>query len=129
MDDMKKLKALSLIFLSIFIFSCYSSPLEVKSDNDQKGPDSSNPEQVYLSGIIRKVIKFEGTLSEYAYFILKYDSKEIIIFNSKQKSNGFDFYVEKKVDISGLETTGTLGWKKTPAPGIEVLDISIVEDL
>jgi len=88
--------------------------------------ESQKPNKFILhTGIVQKITKFKGTLSEYSYYILSKDLEEIILFNSKQKSSGFDIYLDKKADIKGIFITGTISWKRIPAEGLQVLEITI----
>jgi hypothetical protein len=93
-------------------------------DDMEPAPSLEDKEMLRLSGTINKVYKFKGTLSEYSYFIITVDKEEIIIFNHKKRSQGFDDYIEKEVTLLGRNITGFLGWKKEPADGVLVLDIS-----
>lgn len=101
-----------------------NGPVSITDDDVKPVPSLEDKGTFRLSGTINKVYKFKGTLSEYSYFIITVDKEEIIIFNEKERSQGFDDYIEKEVTLLGRNITGSLGWRKEPADGVMVLDIS-----
>lgn len=141
---MKLIQILILMCTSLTLFNCTSMKPEEESSKQSNKPESQNPEEkstaeirdskslenisenetVQLSGIVQKVTELEGTLSEYFYYIIRTRKGEVVLFNSKQKSLGFDMYTGTQVDISGLKITGTIGWKRIPKEGIQVENIS-----
>ena len=145
---MKIFHSILIVFLLVVMTGCMTQqPDEAKKSQSQssentesvelnerdplliKFPDSEKQDEfIYLKGIVQKVIKFENTLSEYSYYILDKNPKEIILFNSRQKSNGFDIYVNKKVNIKGIYITGTISWKRISAEGLQIVEISIDEE-
>lgn len=129
---MKIPELLLLLSISTLLTGCLTlQPVETKisGNNLSENTESIEPDKFILhTGIVQKITKFKGTLSEYSYYILSTDLEEIILFNSKQKSNGFDIYLDKKADIKGIFITGTISWKRIPAEGLQVVEISIKEE-
>jgi hypothetical protein len=78
-------------------------------------------------GMVHKKTLFEGTLSEYSFFLLVLDDKsQYILFNEKKKSIGLEKYVNKKVHITGTLGSGEIGWRHTTTNGIIIENIEIV---
>lgn len=87
----------------------------------------TEPINLEFQGKIKKVIKYEGTLSESRYFILEKRFGSIILFNEKYYSTGFEEYIDKYVIIKGQEITGFVGWKREKKKGYKVISIDILK--
>jgi hypothetical protein len=144
---MKILQLILMIFISIYLISCSTmepSETEVVQNrpSEKAEPADLNEEDplltqqpdsqyqntfIHLQGIVHKITKLNGTLSEYSYYVIKTGLDEIVLFNTMQKSMGFDIYLEKEIEIHGTEIIGTIGWRKSPAKGLQVEKIFIKE--
>lgn len=132
----KKTLLFSLVFLLMMSFSVLISEDKIFSANGFSGRKNSErplsesekkDNLVVLEGVVFKVKKLKGTLSEYSCFMIKDQEKEFIIFNNKKKSRGFDFFLGKRVRVSAIEITGYVGWRRIKHKGFMILDIFTLE--
>jgi len=78
-------------------------------------------EQTEFKGTVRKSTAYKGTLSEYSYFVLVTDDgKQMVLFNQKKRSLGFDEYKDRDVIVKGHMGVGTIGWRKQKKQGLLV---------
>jgi hypothetical protein len=131
------MKRVLILCIGVFLLSCTAC---VSADIDEKTTENdcnqqvdvsidvssglSNPKQSTEQGTIRLVKENEGTLSEINYFVLFQDSnKNLILFNEKGFSQGFDKWLNQTVVISGYRDIGIIGYKRQEKSGFFVLNI------
>ena len=96
--------------------------------NKNAGSESKNA-RIILEGIVSEVIVSPRTLSEYRYYVIQTgQGKKTILFNKEFVSYGFEKYINKKVRITGIKRTGSLGWRKNKTEGVQVLKITYIKD-
>ena len=129
-----KTNRLFFIFSFFLIICCNST----EQKNDPSASEDSNRNKFELTGTVKKLKHGpSGTFSEYSYFVLDTGEKsesliinefENVLFNKADRvSRGFEEYVDKKVRITGTETTGYVGPRKEEKPGILVEGIIVLE--
>jgi hypothetical protein len=117
-----------IVLCAVSVASCLDVDENTTALPVNNGQDSSAAEPDALRGVVEKKTEFAGTLSEYSFFVLvTTGGNELILFNQKQRSLGFEKYVEKKVKVEGQYITGSIGWRKIKKNGIQVEDIRIIE--
>lgn len=114
-----------ILLISIVTINC----LHTESNEPADPPNEANDQAlVEYSGLVEKITMFEGTLSQYSYFVfIDEHVKQIILFNQNKKSRNFDDYVGLHVNIKGEMIIGTIGWSGQKKEGLLVKEIFIVE--
>jgi hypothetical protein len=120
----RKSLCFSILFLIVFSFFHSSCVSKDKRETTEKINDSST----ILEGIVKEETVSVKTLSEYSYFVINNDNmKKIILFNDKSSSTGFNSYINKKVRVKGISSTGYIGWRKIQREGIKVQEIKEIK--
>ena len=96
--------------------------LSKQSDNRVVHFEQVEDDYIHIQGTVEKITKLSGTLSEYSYYLIRVDLKEMILFNENKISEGFDAFVKTEVHIKGQKTEGSIGWRKMKAMGVQVLE-------
>lgn len=90
--------------------------------------NSESKNEISLTGVVSIITLGKGTFSEYSYFLLKTDEEEVILYNRKNYSVGFDDYINKEVELSGFESLGYIGWNKQKIKGVVVNSIKLLDN-
>ncbi|MFH1750338.1 MAG: hypothetical protein ABH863_01530 [Candidatus Micrarchaeota archaeon] len=88
----------------------------------EKKPET--PTSFTLEGTVIKTITSEGTRSENQYYKIKTDDgDEEYLFEETGMNEGFEEFVNKRVNIIGFKEMGFIGWQHEQVEGIYVESI------
>lgn len=85
------------------------------------------PSSSTMQGTVIKIILDKGTRSENIYYKIKTDAgDEEYIFDDIGMNQGFEEFVNKRVNVRGFIDNGFIGWQGEQVNGIYIESIEIV---